>query len=52
LPIENATEERSYDRFLMFSHVKKQLFFKNTQNQRAKDNFFFNETKMAKKGEL
>ena len=36
LPIENTTEERSYDRFF-FSHAKKQvLFFKNTQNQRAK----------------
>ena len=36
LPIENATEKRSYDGFLFFSHAKKQVFFKNTQNQRAK----------------
>jgi len=36
LPIENTTKERGYDRFLVFSHAKKQVFFKNTQNQRAK----------------
>ena len=29
-------EERSYERFLVFSHAKKQVLFKNTQNQRAK----------------
>ena len=36
LPIEKATEERSYERILFFSHAKKQVFFKNTQNQCAK----------------
>ena len=40
LPIENATGERSYERFLVFSQAKKQVFFKNTQNQRAKLIFF------------
>ena len=36
MPIENATEERSYERFFAFFTSQKQVFFKNTQNQRAK----------------
>ena len=40
MPIENVTEERSYDRFLFFSQAKKQFFLKNTQNQRVKLIFF------------
>ena len=35
LPIENAMEERSYDRCLVF-HTPKTSFLKNTQKQRAK----------------
>ena len=36
LLIERATEERSYERFLVFSQAKNKYFYKNTQNQRAK----------------
>ena len=30
LPIEIATEERSYERFLVFPQAKNKFFFKNT----------------------
>ena len=36
VPIEIATEERSYDRFLVFSHAKKQGFSKTLKISASK----------------
>ena len=52
LAFEKAAEERSYERFLVFSHAKKQVFFKNTQNQRAKLIFSKNDKNLLFNGGL
>ena len=52
MSIEKATEERSYERFLVFSHAKKQVFFKNTQNQRVKLIFSKNDKNLLFDGGL